>query len=79
MTTILYGDDAIKKRDILTRCYVGADGWEYLLFNAEKNEYWLLEYPNSEYHGGGSPRLTLVDEAFVKEKTKTFKKVVDVQ
>ena len=35
-------------------------GWEILYKLVESEEYWLMTYPHSEQHGGGSPILTPV-------------------
>ena len=29
---------------------------------ATGSEKWILEYPNSEYHGGGAPQLRLIQK-----------------
>ncbi len=33
------------------------DTWETEYICEETGETWLMDYPNSEQHGGGSPRL----------------------
>lgn len=33
------------------------DTWETEYICEETGDIWLLDYPNSEQHGGGSPRL----------------------
>ena len=33
------------------------DSWETEYICNETGDIWLLDYPNSEQHGGGSPRL----------------------
>ena len=31
--------------------------WEVEYEDVQTGERWIMDYPNSEYHGGGSPRL----------------------
>lgn len=33
------------------------DTWESEYICEETGDIWLMDYPNSEQHGGGSPRL----------------------
>jgi hypothetical protein len=37
-----------------------ADGWSALYQDPRDNRLWELTYPQSEMHGGGSPRLAVV-------------------
>ena len=38
-----------------------ATGWERLYKNPENGQYWLLSYPQSNLHGGGPPRLKVIE------------------
>ncbi|WP_262495014.1 Imm27 family immunity protein [Algoriphagus boritolerans] len=54
------------KSDYLIKVAVDETGWETLYQDPNDNRYWLLTYPNSEYHGGGPPTLKVITsiEAF---------------
>ena len=50
------GLEAEKAFKNMTKVKTDLNGWR--IFYADKNEVvWILDYPDSEYHGGGSPRL----------------------
>jgi hypothetical protein len=36
---------------------VDAEKWETEYLDEKTGEIWILDYPESELHGGGSPRL----------------------
>ena len=36
-------------------------GWVRLFVDPADDRYWELDYPQSELHGGGPPRLRVVD------------------
>lgn len=36
-------------------------GWETLFFNRKSNKYLEKTYPNSEFHGGGTPKFNEVE------------------
>lgn len=41
----------------LKRIRVDADNWEVEYIDDSTGELWVMDYPESELHGGGSPRL----------------------
>jgi Immunity protein 27 len=40
-----------------------SDGWSSLFRHKKLGNFWRLSYPDSEKHGGGAPRLDLIDRA----------------
>ena len=58
MSEVLRGDAAIAKTLKLKKISVDASGWVTSFKDDETNETWVLDYPESEHHGGGSPRLS---------------------
>jgi hypothetical protein len=52
----------------LTRLATDASGWDVLFRDPRDGRLWELTYPESERHGGGPPRLTVVapEEAITK-------------
>ena len=61
MAQILRGNAVIEKTQHLTKIALNADTWETTFRDEASGEIWLMDYPESGYHGGGSPRLTLVE------------------
>lgn len=51
------GADALRRAETLVTVRVDADRWETEYKDAVTGETWILDYPCSEQHGGGSPRL----------------------
>lgn len=52
------GAEAIRYADThLRKTRVNADTWETEYINDSTGERWILDYPEAELHGGGSPRL----------------------
>ncbi|SHN12734.1 Imm27 family immunity protein [Roseibium suaedae] len=51
------GADALSRRTKLTEIRVDPEKWETLYQDMETGDLWVLDYPNSHLHGGGSPRL----------------------
>jgi hypothetical protein len=47
---------------------VSDDGWEKLYIDPHDNRYWELTFPNNESHGGGAPKLAVVNIQSVKFK-----------
>ena len=45
----------------LKRVGVNLDSWEVEYVCENTGEKWILDYPNSSQHGGGSPRLRRVN------------------
>lgn len=61
MNTILVGNELIEKQKHLTKVGTSEDGWSTYYID-EILAKWILEYPNSEYHGGGLPQLRLIEK-----------------
>lgn len=38
-----------------------SDGINWIDYIYDQSELWLRDYPNSEYHGGGEPRIRKID------------------
>jgi hypothetical protein len=54
----LHGAEAVNYADAhLTKVRVDPDSWEIEYVDDSTGETWIMDYPNSEVHGGGSPRL----------------------
>jgi hypothetical protein len=54
----LHGNEAIAFAELhLRKLDVDGLNWEIAYEDPTTREKWLLDYPNSEAHGGGSPRL----------------------
>ncbi|MCA0279452.1 MAG: immunity 27 family protein [Proteobacteria bacterium] len=51
------GVEALSRAKSLTRVKADPDIWEVEYRDEATGEIWLLDYPHSEQHGGGSPRL----------------------
>lgn len=56
---ILTGEEYRKKKTTLNKVCSDPSGWLNYYTDADSNK-WIEEYPNSEYHGGGSPQLRQV-------------------
>jgi hypothetical protein len=57
-TAELHGADAVRyANDRLRKLRVNQDTWEVEYIDDATGEEWVLDYPESELHGGGSPRL----------------------
>ena len=41
----------------LRKIETNSDTWETTFVHKETGEIWIMDYPNSEHHGGGIPRL----------------------
>jgi hypothetical protein len=58
MPNELKGAEAVKfATEHLRKVRVNADTWEVEYVNDATGETWIMDYPNSEYQGGGPPRL----------------------
>jgi len=56
--TELRGAEAKKFADArLRQVHVDSDKWEIEYEDPKTGERWLMDYPDSGSHGGGSPRL----------------------
>lgn len=53
--------DADALVDELTELAVNGRDWEIVYSCPRCDTYWLRTYPNSEHHGGGIPRMQIVD------------------
>lgn len=53
---------------VLRRVADGPDGWSILYRDPQDGRYWELDYPQSELHGGGPPRLRLLSADDVEER-----------
>jgi hypothetical protein len=54
----LRGNEALDfAKDHLVKVRTDESGWVIEYQDPKCGEAWILDYPNSEYHGGGSPRL----------------------
>lgn len=47
---------------------VAEGNWETLYQDPKYNRYWLLNYPYSDWHGGGPPSLKMITQTEVTEK-----------
>lgn len=56
---VIEGSNYNKK--IKTLKEVKKENWVVYYIDESNGEKWIREYPNSEYHGGGAPRLRLID------------------
>jgi hypothetical protein len=60
--TELEGNDALDYAELhLVEIFVNGRTWEIEYKCPDTGVRWLLDYPHSEYHGGGSPRLRKLD------------------
>ena len=54
----LEGQEALEYAErYLSKLRVTSGGWEIEYEDPRTGEHWVLDYPNSGYHGGGLPRL----------------------
>ncbi len=54
----LHGTEAVKyATERLTKVKSDANGWTIDYVDDATGDVWVMDYPNSELHGGGSPRL----------------------
>lgn len=51
------GAEAITRAENLTKIATNPDAWETEYIDEVTGEMWILDYPNPEQQGGGSPRL----------------------
>jgi hypothetical protein len=62
MEVILNGKELYAKLEVLTKVKADGENWKIYYLDESTNEKWVIEYPNSEYHGGGAPQLRLIDK-----------------
>jgi Immunity protein 27 len=58
-------DDVSKRIEVLTKnslkeVAVSDNGWKTLYIDPSDGRYWELTYPNSDSHGGGAPKLSVI-------------------
>jgi hypothetical protein len=54
----LNGAEAVEYAQLhLKEVRVDAEAWEISYVDEKTGERWLMDYPHSEFQGGGSPRL----------------------
>ena len=59
--TSLYGAEAMDfAKAKLRKLKTNAETWEVEYEDPQTGDRWLMDYPNSEAQGGGSPRLRMV-------------------
>nr|WP_315232808.1 Imm27 family immunity protein [uncultured Flavobacterium sp.] len=56
------------KSNYLRKVSVNKTGWEILYQDPNNNRYWLLDYPNCEWQGGGPPTLKIITATEIYEK-----------
>ena len=54
---VLQGAEALEYAKRLRKVGVDTERWEIEYIDDDTGDRWLLDYPESEQHGGGSPRL----------------------
>jgi hypothetical protein len=52
----------------LNRVKADESGWNTLFRDPSDGRYWELTYPHSEMHGGGPPRLSVIEDSLAVEK-----------
>jgi hypothetical protein len=55
--TEFIGEAALRYANTLKKVRVDADAWTIWYFDEVTGEVWVMDYPESEIHAGGSPRL----------------------
>jgi len=53
----ILGEAALRHANTLKKVRVDADTWVVEYLDEATGEAWILDYPESEMQGGGSPRL----------------------
>lgn len=51
------GEEALSRTQRLTKTRIDSETWETEFRDDATGETWILDYPHSNLHGGGSPRL----------------------
>jgi hypothetical protein len=62
MDKIIKGIEVESKEIQLKKVNTDSINWLVYFLDEITHEKWVKEYPNSEYHGGGSPQLRLIDK-----------------
>jgi hypothetical protein len=68
-------DDVCKRIDWLKNHYLkkittNENGWEILYQDPNDKRYWILTYPNGDWHGGGPPTLQTLSQKEAQTKFK---------
>jgi len=53
----LRGEQAVRRAETMRKVRVNQDKWETEYLDEESGERWVMDYPDSALHGGGTPRL----------------------
>jgi hypothetical protein len=66
-------DDTCKQIEALTRTHLikidnDRSGWLTLYRDPDDGRFWELDYPQSELHGGGPPRLRVISLEEARQK-----------
>ena len=68
--TTLRGAEAVEFASRkLRKLRTNAETWEVEYEDPETLERWIMDYPHSESHGGGSPRLRKVARADLEDES----------
>jgi hypothetical protein len=62
MDKIIKGIDVESKEIQLKKVKTDSIKWLVYFLDEKTLEKWVKEYPDSEYHGGGSPQLRLIEK-----------------
>ena len=54
---VYYGEEALDKVSAMRQMVSHSGNWTKLYFDPVFQNEWILDYPDSELHGGGEPRL----------------------
>ena len=52
---------------ILEKIGDSKDGWRQLFIDPKDNRLWELDFPHSDQHGGGPPRLSVVKKSDIED------------
>lgn len=61
-TFFLEGDEMYKKIETLKQVSIDGVNWQIYYLDEISGEKWIKEYPESQYHGGGSSQLRLINK-----------------
>jgi hypothetical protein len=89
MSKILVGKDFNEKIRSLKKVRADGSKWEVYYTDTATGEKWIEDYPSSEYHGGGPPRLRMVEkfpweeekleDLIIEELDKLYNAAFDLQ
>ena len=71
----IVSDDTCKRIEWLIKNHLkkiseNKSGWEILYQDQNDKRYWVLTYPNSDWHGGGPSTLKTLSQADAQTKFK---------